>query len=99
MGFNTLQRKRRDAVMNGTVADFQSWQLGVACQKCGKQRVVPIVEFRAQFWGEVRIARLIGRLQCSTAGCANPPSRVVVVNPRGQEIVLVGQGFMGDLIG
>jgi hypothetical protein len=95
VGFNTSQRKRRDAVMNGTLADFESWRLGVTCQKCGKQRVIPIAELRDQFWGEVRIARLIERLRCSTVGCANPPSRVVVVNHRGQEIVLVGQGAYG----
>jgi hypothetical protein len=95
VGFNTSQRKRRDAVMNGTLADFQSWQLGVACQKCRKQRVIPIIELRDQFWGEVRIAHLVGRLRCSTIGCASPPSRVVVVSYRGDEIVLVGLGAYG----
>jgi hypothetical protein len=95
VGFNTSQRKRRDAVLNATLADFETWQLGVACSKCRRQRVIPFSELRDQYWGEVRIVSLVNRLRCSTEGCASAPSRVVVISHRGDEIVLVGTGAYG----
>jgi hypothetical protein len=95
VGFNTSQRKRRDAVLNGTLADFESWRLNVACRRCGNQRLIPISELRNQYWGDVRIALLVNRLRCSKAGCASSPSRVVAISHRGDEIVLVGEGAYG----
>jgi hypothetical protein len=88
------QRKRREYVMAGTLADFAAWTFAISCGTCHHQRILPVANLLVLYDSGMRVGQIIGRFRCSTPGCGSRHDRVVISN-RLREVPLIGQGAFG----